>query len=196
LATTTNDTAAFAGAVFGALRTKWRWLLALGIALLVLGTLGLLMSFAMTLATVMLFSALLILGGGFQLIGAFQFAGWKSRAAHIAMSLLYIVAGTLIYADPILASVAFTLLLAASLVAVGALRVVSALHLRGVTGWGWSMLAGLVTVLLGAMIAAQWPASGYWVIGLFVAIEMIMNGWSCVLIALAARRAAQPGTTQ
>jgi uncharacterized membrane protein HdeD (DUF308 family) len=31
--------------------------------------------------------------------------------------------------------------------------------------------------------------SGLWVIGLFVAIEMIMNGWSYVVIALAARRA-------
>jgi uncharacterized membrane protein HdeD (DUF308 family) len=32
------------------------------------------------------------------------------------------------------------------------------------------------------------------VIGLFVAIEMIFNGWSSVFVALAARKAAKAGT--
>jgi hypothetical protein len=36
----------------------------------------------------------------------------------------------------------------------------------------------------------EWAASGVWVIGLLVAIELIMHGWSYVVIALAARRAA------
>ena len=39
------------------------------------------------------------------------------------------------------------------------------------------------------MIAVRWPVTGLWVIGLFVAIEMIVNGWSCVFMALAARDA-------
>jgi uncharacterized membrane protein HdeD (DUF308 family) len=190
MSTTTNDAAWPAGTVFGALQTKWRWLLALGILLLVFGTLGFVMSFAMTLATVLLFSALLIVGGGLQLLSAYQFPGWKSRVVHVVIGVLYVVAGTAIYADPVLASIALTLLVAASLLAIGVLRIAAALQLRGTPGWAWAALAGVVTALLGVIIAAQWPASGFWVIGLFVAIEMIMNGWSCVLIALSARRAA------
>jgi len=37
------------------------------------------------------------------------------------------------------------------------------------------------------MIFAQWPVSGLWVIGLFIAIEMIMHGISLVTIALACK---------
>lgn len=37
------------------------------------------------------------------------------------------------------------------------------------------------------MIMAQWPLSGLWVIGLFIAIEMIMQGTSMISIAVAAR---------
>jgi len=46
---------------------------------------------------------------------------------------------------------------------------------------------GIVTILLGLMIINQWPVSGLWVIGLFVAIEIIFAGWSHIMIALAAK---------
>jgi uncharacterized membrane protein HdeD (DUF308 family) len=37
--------------------------------------------------------------------------------------------------------------------------------------WGWHTLNGLITLLLGILVLAQWPVSGLWVIGLFVGIE-------------------------
>ena len=36
----------------------------------------------------------------------------------------------------------------------------------------------------------QWPVSGLLAIGLFVAIELLVDGWACILIALAAKSAA------
>jgi uncharacterized membrane protein HdeD (DUF308 family) len=178
------------GAVFGELKKKWRWLLALGILLIVLGTLGLWMSFAMTLATVMMFGALLVVGGLFQLFNAFQLKGWKSVLWHILIALLYIAAGIVIFTDPVFASMSLTMALAWILIAVGVLRILMAFQLRPVNGWFWPLVAGLISILLGMMILAQWPASGFWVIGLFVSIEMIFNGWSSVFVALAARKAA------
>jgi uncharacterized membrane protein HdeD (DUF308 family) len=166
-------------------------LLALGILLIVLGTLGLWMSFAMTLATVMMFGALLVVGGGFQLVNAFQLKGWKSMLWHVLIALLYVAAGVLIITDPILASMGLTMALASILIAVGVFRIIMALQLRPVKGWFWPLLSGLISILLGSMILAQWPATGFWVIGLFVSIEMIFNGWSSVFIALAARNTAR-----
>jgi uncharacterized membrane protein HdeD (DUF308 family) len=178
------------GAVFGELKKKWGWLLALGILLIVLGTVGLWMSFAMTLATVMLFGALLTAGGVFQLLNAFQLKGWKSTLWHVLIALLYIAAGIVIFTDPVFASLSLTIALAWILIAVGLLRILMAFQLRPASGWVWPLVSGLISILLGAMILAQWPTSGFWVIGLFVAIEMIVNGWSSVFIALAARKAA------
>ena len=58
-------------------------------------------------------------------------------------------------------------------------------------GWYWSLLSGVISIVLGGMIIAQWPESGLWVIGLFVAIELVFNGWSTIFVALAARKAAR-----
>jgi uncharacterized membrane protein HdeD (DUF308 family) len=123
------------GAVFGELKKKWGWLLALGVLLIVLGTLGLWMSFAMTLATVMMFGALLMVGGVFQLLNAFQLKGWKSVLWHVLIALLYIAAGIVIFTDPVFASLSLTIALAWILIAVGLLRILMAFQLRPANGW-------------------------------------------------------------
>ncbi|MGD2055219.1 MAG: HdeD family acid-resistance protein [Gammaproteobacteria bacterium] len=179
------------GTVFGNIGKHWGWLLALGILFILLGTIGLGLSFVLTLTTVLLFGVLIAIGGVVQLVQAFRFKGWGSIFWHVLIGLLYLIAGVLIITDPVLASTVFTAMIAWILVAVGVLRLFMAVQMRGTNGWGWTLLGGLVSIALGVMILAQWPASGLWVIGLFVAIEMIVNGWSCVLIALAARRAGE-----
>ncbi len=40
----------------------------------------------------------------------------------------------------------------------------------------------------------EWPASGLWVIGMFVAIDMIFGGSWLIMLALNARRASRSGT--
>ena len=90
-------------------------------------------------------------------------------------------------ADPLAASTLFTLLLAGALVGIGVMRLIMAFQLRGVKNWGWPLIGGIAAIVLGFMILARWPVSGSWVIGLFVAIEMILSGWSSIFIALAAK---------
>jgi uncharacterized membrane protein HdeD (DUF308 family) len=50
--------------------------------------------------------------------------------------------------------------------------------------WGWHALNGLITLLLGILVLAQWPVSGLWVIGLFVGIELIFAGVAWMALAL------------
>ncbi|MBT5966832.1 MAG: hypothetical protein HOG60_05965 [Gammaproteobacteria bacterium] len=44
-----------------------------------------------------------------------------------------------------------------------------------------------MAIVLGIMIVAEWPLSGLWVIGMFIAIEMLFAGWSMVMMALTGR---------
>jgi uncharacterized membrane protein HdeD (DUF308 family) len=37
---------------------------------------------------------------------------------------------------------------------------------------------------MGFLLLAQWPASGLWVIGLFVGIDLIFRGWTWIRLAL------------
>jgi uncharacterized membrane protein HdeD (DUF308 family) len=47
---------------------------------------------------------------------------------------------------------------------------------------------GLITLIMGLVINRQLPEASLWLIGLFVGIEMIFNGWAWVMLAFGLRR--------
>jgi uncharacterized membrane protein HdeD (DUF308 family) len=176
--------------IFGEVRRNWGWLLALGVLSIVLGTIGLGTVFALTLAGVLVFGWLILIGGGIELVQAFKCHGWQSRLWQLVVAALHVAAGILILADPLLASGVITLFLGAAILAGGVVRILVAFQHRDHAGWGWLVFSGVVSLVLGAMILSRWPASSFFVIGLFIAIELIFNGWSLVTLALAARAAS------
>jgi uncharacterized membrane protein HdeD (DUF308 family) len=195
-----NDTALTGSlgpaAVFGELSQKWGWLLALGIIQVILGTVGLGMTFGLTLVTILIYGIFLLIGGGAQIAQAFTAKGWKSRVLHLLIAVIYVLAALFIIANPLAASLFLTLFIGFVLLAAGLLRGIMAFHFRGFKNWFWPLLSGILSVLLGLMILSQWPVSGLWVIGLFVALELIINGWSAVMIALAAREVGKAASPQ
>jgi uncharacterized membrane protein HdeD (DUF308 family) len=186
-----TDTVALEGLVpaqvLGDLAHNWGWLLALGILLIVLGTIGLGLTFWLTLATVFIFGIFLLIAGVVQIFQAFKCRGWQSILWHVLIAILYILAGLIIADDPLLASAVLTFLLGVALIGIGIVRLVIALQWRGFKNWGWPFIGGLAAIIRGFLILIQWPISGFWIIGLFVAIEMIFSGWSYIIIALGAR---------
>jgi uncharacterized membrane protein HdeD (DUF308 family) len=176
---------------FGDLEKNWGWLLAFGLFSIVLGTIGLGMTFVLTELAIVFFAALLIVGGVFQLLDALKCNGWKSTAWHVLIALLYVAAGVYMTLHPTLAAVSLTLLLGAMFIAVGLLRAIMAFQVKPAAGWYWPLISGIVSLILGGLIFAEWPQSGLFIIGLFIAIELIFNGWSYLFIALAARAAGK-----
>ena len=173
--------------ILGELQEKWGWILALGIIFLVLGVIGLGMTFFLTKIVALYIGFLILIGGVSQLYLAFSTKGWKGSILTILIGILYIIVGIEIIANPALASVVLTLLLGITILVIGISRIIFALYLRPLQNWNWTLIGGLITLLLGLMILAKWPASGLWVIGLFIAIEMIVNGWSLITVALTAK---------
>ena len=45
-------------------------------------------------------------------------------------------------------------------------------------------------IILGGLILAEWPYSGLWIIGLFVGIDLIIAGWTWIVVSLAAKKLA------
>lgn len=179
--------------LFGELEQNWGWLLAFGILSILLGTAGLGMTFLLTQLSLVFFGALLIVGGVFQILDAIKCRGWKGTLWNLLIALLYVGAGLVTVLHPALAGISLTLIIAWVLIAVGILRAYMAFQIRPATGWYWPLIAGLVSLLLGGMILAEWPQSGLWIIGLFIAIELIFHGWAYIFIALAARASAKEG---
>jgi uncharacterized membrane protein HdeD (DUF308 family) len=108
---------------------------------------------------------------------------------HLLTGLLYAVLGVLLLRRPLASASAFTLMLAAAFLVSGLFRIIVALSER-FHGWGWVLVNGIVTLVLGILIWQEWPEASYWVIGLFVGIEMLFAGWSWVMVALAVRSIA------
>ena len=179
-------------APFGDLKRNWGWILALGIVLVILGTIGLGMTAFLTLASVLYFGILLLVGGVAQIVHVFKARGWKSILLSLLIMVLYIASGIVVIRNPVAASALLTLMFAGAIIAIGMLRIVIGFHLRGFRNWMWPILGGIIAILMGTVIIMGWPISGSWVIGLFVAIEMMMNGWVTIAIALAAKNAGPP----
>jgi len=174
-------------AVFGEVRRNWGWLLALGIVFVILGFIGLGMTFAVTMASVLMFGILLLIGAGVQFVDAAKCKGWKGIILHVLIALLYLVAGISAIRDPLGASAMLTLLISGTLIIVGAARCIMAFQMRGFRNWFWPLLGGVVSIILGVVILANWPISGLWVIGLFVSVELVVNGWTYIFVALTAK---------
>lgn len=170
------------------LNREWKWLLGLGILFVFLGTIGLGMVVGLTLASVLFLGILMLIGSLSQIIDVFKTKKWKGAIWHALIAILYFIAGGMIIYDPFLASTIITAFIAWILIIIGTVRLIMAFTLRHGAGWGWLLLAGLTAIVLGVLILLQWPYSGLWVLGVFIAIELLVNGWSYIFIALMMRR--------
>jgi len=177
-----------------AIQGQWAWLLALGIVLVVVGTIAIGMPLLTTLATALTIGVLLLLGGVAQLVGTFWTRNWSGFFLMLLMGVLYVVLGLLFVREPIQAAEALTLLLACTLMVSGVFRITGSLIHR-FPQWGWIFFGGVLNLALGIVIWLQWPFSGFWVIGLFVGIDILFSGWTWIMLALRLKNLPGPRTT-
>lgn len=170
-------------------KEKSGWFLALGILMVLLGIAAISMPLLAALAIELLLGWLLVIGGIAQGIHAFGQKQWGGLLWQLLIGVLYLAVGTMLLVEPLRGVLTLTFLLAVFFVAEGILRMIMALKLRPVQNWGWMLVSGVVTLILGALIWANWPSAAVWAIGLLVGIDMVFGGWSLIMLASAARRA-------
>ncbi len=168
-------------------RKYWGWFLAIGLLLIALGALAIGYANWATEFTVVLLGFFMTAAGILQVISGSYAIKWTGFSSSLLLGLFYIVAGCLCIFKPLESSLAISLLIAALLLIGGAFRLFSALSYR-FDNWGWVVFNGLVAILLGILILAEWPASALWVIGLFVGIDLLLMGCYWVWLSLVARK--------
>jgi len=171
------------------LRENRLWFLILGIAMVVIGTfaIGWACIATVTVTAVWLFGFLLLASGIAEIVHSFWIGRWSGMLVHLLIGVLYALVGFLVIDQPVNAAVQVTLLIAIFLMVGGLFRIVLSVSER-FTGWGWVLLNGGVTFMLGLMIYKRWPGSSLWVIGLFIGIDLIFNGWAWIGLWLGLRR--------
>src|SRR5262245_29711280 len=169
------------------LQRNWGWFVVLGVALVVLGTVGVVLATIFTRVAILLIGWLMLVAGALEIGHAIWRKGWKGFWLDLLSGLLTALLGVLIILRPELAVEALTLVIAMVFLFAGGLRVAMALSSRNPYG-AWTLLHGLVGVLLGALILAGWPESAEWVIGTLVAVDLLVNGIRLIALGLTARQ--------
>jgi uncharacterized membrane protein HdeD (DUF308 family) len=176
------------------LRPYWGWLVVFGMALILVGFAAIGAPVVATITTVTLFGILLLVGAAVELGSMVWVRRWESFFHHLLSGLLYLFLGLILVERPGLGAAGYTLVMAVFFVASGVVRVAHALGNRS-PGRGWTVLSGIVSILLGMLIWRELPEAALWVIGTFVGIDLVFNGVTWVMLGLAVRKLPGPVET-
>lgn len=162
--------------------------IAAGIIVLLMGMLAMAAPLVAGLSVAMMVGVILIIGGAGQL--AFAFKTSKSVFA-IIIGVLTVIVGIYMIMNPAEALVSLTIFLAIYLIVSGIFEALMAFQVKPVKGWGWALLSGILSLILGAMIWSQFPLSGAWAIGILIGIKLFFSGMSLIMFGLMARAATK-----
>jgi uncharacterized membrane protein HdeD (DUF308 family) len=162
------------------LRAKSGWVVALGIVYLIAGAVALSSVVMATVVSVFLVGIMMIVAGIAEVISALQVKSWGKVFLWLLLGALYI----LTFENPLLAAKLLTLLLGASLIASGIVKIVLAFNMKAGSSWGVVVFAGLITLLVGLVIVARWPVNSLYILGLFLAVDLIFSGVGWISIGL------------
>jgi len=167
------------------------WSIGLSLLMIMAGILAIILPPASGIAVTILVGWLMIFNGAADLIFA-----WHSRHGGgllwgILLGILYLATGGYVLLNPIAGLASLTIVLAAYLLMEAILEFILSFQLRQVSGSGWLLVDGIITLILAVMIWRTWPASTLWVIGTLVGISILSSGVTRLVISLAARRVAK-----
>jgi uncharacterized membrane protein HdeD (DUF308 family) len=181
------------------LERSWELTLAFGILLVIAGTMGMYFAVWTTLASVIMFGALLATGAILHAIEAFRGNDHRkySRLENGMLALLYAVMAVVTFIDPISASMALTMMLTGFFIFTGVMRLFYAFKRKSNKEEVWlHVIMGVMNLALAAIVLWQWPVSSLLLIGLLVSIELLFSGWILVAAALSLRKLQTAETSE
>jgi uncharacterized membrane protein HdeD (DUF308 family) len=162
---------------------KWGWYFALGIFLIILGVAASGMAVATTLFSVVLLGWILLGAGAALVILSFLTGNWSGFLLTLAAGVLSAITGFALLSSPLSGAVAVTMVVGTILIAGGIFRSVASTVMQ-FPNWGWSLVSGLISIVLGSMLLGNWQTAALWFIGLYIGIDLIVHGFSWIMFSL------------
>jgi uncharacterized membrane protein HdeD (DUF308 family) len=172
-----------------AVRTHWKAFLTEGILLVILGLAAMIVPPLASLAVTIFLGWMFLISG----IAGLALTFWARQMPGFWWSLisavLAIVAGIILLAQPVQGTLTLTIVVGAYFLAEGVTTIMYALeHRRELSQrWSWMLVAGIMDLLIAAIIILGLPGSALWALGLLVGINLVFGGATLIGVALAAR---------
>jgi uncharacterized membrane protein HdeD (DUF308 family) len=166
---------------------RWRWFVALGVALLALGVVAWVDAMAVRVASGFVIGGSLLVGGVFHIVHSLVAGHWRGAALSLCSGILYAAGGLLAMWEPVHGAAVLTLLLVMTIATGGVLRVAMILRHTSVRARALLPLGGIASIVVGALIYLSLPWPGLWVLGMLIAIELFIQGGGWFYLGLALR---------
>jgi uncharacterized membrane protein HdeD (DUF308 family) len=155
----------------------------LGVFLTIMGAIASGMAVATTLISVVVLGWILLGTGAALTVLSFLTGKWSGFLLTLAAGVLSVIAGIAMLSSPLSGAVAITLMFGAILIAAGLFRSVASIVMQ-FPNWGWSLVSGLVSFALGAVLLRNWQTTSLWFLGVVVGIELIFHGFAWIMFSL------------
>lgn len=162
--------------------------IAWAIILILCGIFSLSLPLIAGISTAIVLSILILIAGIIHLTTAPVSGGFGGYLWRTLVGLVYIIGGVWLFTHPILGLVSFTFVLGIIFLVEGFLSIISFSSFRKVTGSGWLLFDGLMTVLLAVLILYHWPTSAAWALATIVGVNLFISGITRLMALLAVRR--------
>ena len=172
-----------------AVREHWKAFLIEGVLLAALGLAAMIAPMIASVAFTIFLGWMFLISGAAGLAMTFWARQMPGFWWSLISALLAVGAGIILLTRPAQGVLTLTIVMGAYFLAEGVATIMYALeHRRELSErWSWMLFAGVLDILISAMIITGLPGSAEWAIGLLVGINLLFGGASMIGMALAAR---------
>jgi uncharacterized membrane protein HdeD (DUF308 family) len=186
----TIDRAELEGAMRRSLKDHWQLFTVQGVLLVILGTLAIAVPQLASIAFSVFIGWLLFFAGVMRAISLVRSTHAPGYWSSLALAILTAILGIVLALFPIQGAVTLTMLLTAYFIVHGVATFIFGFSIKADTGrWILLIFTGLIDFLLAGLVIAEWPSTAFWVLGLYVGVNMVLTGFAFIFAALGARSA-------
>ena len=178
-------------AMSASVREHWKAFLFEGILLAVLGLAAMILPPLASLAVTIFLGWMFLISGVAGLALTFWAREMPGFWWSLVSAALAIAVGIILLAQPVQGTLTLTIVVGVYFLAEGVATIMYALeHRRELSErWSWLLIAGIMDLLIAAVIITGLPGSAAWAVGLLVGINLLFGGATLIGMALAARKA-------
>jgi len=171
--------------------SRW-WLYTVGFLLVLAGLGALAIPFVASIAVEAVVGWAFVLAGLVQLAYALRTKGWGGFAWQILIGAIFLIGGLMLITNPVAGLLSLTLVIIATFLASGVIKILVGFRLRPMDGWGWFVLLGILSLVVGVLIWNRLPSSAAWSLGLLVGIDFLSTGLVFLRFGYLAGQAPRP----
>ena len=167
-----------------ALAKNWKTLMTAGIISIVLGAIAIIVPPLASVTITLLVGILLLIGAVAYVAEAISRGSTGHRIWSAIVAVLYVIAGVWLILNPVSGTITLTWVLVIFFLIIGVFRILAGIQARGqVPNAGWTIVNGVLAVVIALLVLVDLPSSAAWAIGLLVGIQLLFDGIMMVVAA-------------